>query len=150
MTKGNIQYLLWKTRYYYEKLWGSGCFACSLPYQTINKQKPPQGRSLFIGAGGTMTREMAVIGVPTISIYQDELLDVDKFLIAQGLMTHNPELNASQIREVINNIKVKTADVSLLTKGKEAYNLIKTSLVNLKKNWYNIILNYRYSWLKLF
>ena len=90
--------------------------------------------SLFIGAGGTMTREMAVIGVPTISIYQDELLDVDKFLIAQGLMTHNPELNASQIREVINNIKVKTADVSLLTKGKEAYNLIKTSLVNLKKN----------------
>jgi predicted glycosyltransferase len=26
---------------------------------------------LFIGAGGTMTREMAVLGIPTISVYQD-------------------------------------------------------------------------------
>ena len=70
--------------------------------------------SLFIGAGGTMTREMAVIGVPTISIYQDELLDVDKFLIAQGLMTHNPELNASQIREELSLDKITEKWMQLL------------------------------------
>ena len=28
-----------------------------------------------------MTREMAVLGIPTISVYQDELLDVDRFLL---------------------------------------------------------------------
>lgn len=89
--------------------------------------------SLFIGAGGTMTREMAVIGVPTVSIYQDALLDVDRFLISEGLMLHNPDLNASQIREIIRNAQAKPADISLLNKGKEAYNLIKSCLLNLTK-----------------
>ena len=89
--------------------------------------------SLFIGAGGTMTREMAVIGVPTVSIYQDALLDVDRFLISEGLMLHNPNLNASQIREIIRNAQAKPADISLLNKGKEAYNLIKSCLLNLTK-----------------
>lgn len=89
--------------------------------------------SLFIGAGGTMTREMAVIGVPTVSIYQDALLDVDRFLISEGLMLHNPNLNASQIREIIRNAQAKPADISLLNKGKEAYNMIKSCLLNLTK-----------------
>lgn len=89
--------------------------------------------SLFIGAGGTMTREMAVIGVPTISIYQDELLDVDRFLISEGLMMHNPNLNATQIREIINHSQVRESSTSLLNKGKEAYNQIKTCLLNLAK-----------------
>lgn len=89
--------------------------------------------SLFIGAGGTMTREMAVIGIPTVSIYQDELLDVDKFLISKGLMLHNPNINASQIREIINKSQAKASDISLLNKGKEAYNQIKNCLLNLKK-----------------
>jgi len=26
-----------------------------------------------------LTREMAVLGIPTISVYQDELLDVDRY-----------------------------------------------------------------------
>ena len=89
--------------------------------------------SLFIGAGGTMTREMAVIGVPTVSIYQDALLDVDRFLISEGLMLHKPNLNASHIREIIRNAQAKPADISLLNKGKEAYNLIKSCLLNLTK-----------------
>ena len=87
--------------------------------------------SLFIGAGGTMSREMAVIGVPTVSIYQDELLDVDRFLISKGLMLHNPELDAQQIREIINKSQTKASDISLLHKGKEAYYQIKNSLLNL-------------------
>lgn len=89
--------------------------------------------TLFIGAGGTMTREMAVIGVPTVSIYQDSLLDVDRYLISEGLMLHNPNLNASQIREIINNAHAKPSDISLLSKGKEAYSQIKSCLLSLKK-----------------
>ena len=89
--------------------------------------------SLFIGAGGTMTREMAVIGIPTVSIYQDELLDVDRFLISKGLMLHNPYINASQIREIINKSQARASDMSLLNKGEETYYQIKNCLLNLKK-----------------
>ena len=89
--------------------------------------------SLFIGAGGTMTREMAVVGVPTVSIYQDKLLDVDRYLISEGLMSHNPNLDAAQIREIIEKAQAKASDVSLLNKGKDAYQQIKTCLLNLTK-----------------
>ena len=40
---------------------------------------------LFIGAGGTMSGELAILGVPTISIYEDKLLSVDQHLIDQGI-----------------------------------------------------------------
>jgi predicted glycosyltransferase len=50
---------------------------------------------LFIGAGGTMTREMAVLGIPTISVYQDTLLDVDQYLIDPRRTIHTPELTCS-------------------------------------------------------
>ena len=63
-------------------------------YQPMTFDEIVNDCSLFIGAGGTMTREMAVIGMPTISIYQDDLLDVDKYLIGQGLMLHDTYLTA--------------------------------------------------------
>ncbi len=47
----------------------------------------------FLGGGGTMNREAALLGTPTISYYPQELLGVDRFLIRQGLMQHilNPK-----------------------------------------------------------
>ena len=42
-----------------------------------------------------MTREAAVLGIPTISIYQDALLDVDAYLIDKGFMVHQPDLDAA-------------------------------------------------------
>ena len=87
---------------------------------------------LFIGAGGTMNREMAVIGIPTISVYQDELLEVDRFLVKQGLMIHNPQLTSTQIVEAIEHYSAREPDESLLQRGKEAYNMIKNKLLSLK------------------
>ena len=46
---------------------------------------------LFVGAGGTMTREMAVLGIPTMSVYQDELLDVDRYLLKVGAFVHRTQ-----------------------------------------------------------
>lgn len=40
--------------------------------------------SLFIGAGGTMNAEAALLGVPTISCYPKETTDVEQFLINKG------------------------------------------------------------------
>jgi uncharacterized protein len=80
---------------------------------------------LFIGAGGTMTREMAVLGIPTISVYQDELLDVDKYLISKNMMIHNPDLTGEFIESILLKINHKEANQELLEKGRQAYKLIK-------------------------
>lgn len=86
---------------------------------------------LFVGAGGTMTREMAVLGVPTISVYQSELLDVDRYLIEQGLMTHNPRLTPAQALDRLDNLKRREPDRKLLEKGRAAYELVKTTVLRL-------------------
>jgi uncharacterized protein len=85
---------------------------------------------LFIGAGGTMTRELAVMGVPTISVYQDELLDVDKHLINSGYLIHKPDLDANFVFQYLRDIKKQSAAGELLLKGRKAYELIKSVLVN--------------------
>jgi len=45
--------------------------------------------SLFIGAGGTMTAEAALLGVPTVSIYPSDPTLVEKYLIKAGLVYRN-------------------------------------------------------------
>lgn len=80
--------------------------------------------NLFLGAGGTMTREMAVLGVPTISIYQDKLLEVDKYLIKEGCMVHHTEPTACFIDSFLKDKLRQLPNKVLLKKGKDAYFLI--------------------------
>lgn len=87
--------------------------------------------ALFIGAGGTMTREMAVLGIPTISVYQNELLDVDKFLISANKMLHLPCLNIAKVKEFMQFKNKENLDVELSNKGKEAYKQIKKMILEL-------------------
>lgn len=89
---------------------------------------------LFIGAGGTMTREMAVIGIPTISVYQDELLDVDQYLIKEGLMKHLPNPKTEIVLEYLKQNNAKTPNTNLLLKGKQSYFLIKSLIGEITKN----------------
>jgi hypothetical protein len=85
---------------------------------------------LFIGAGGTMTREAAVLGIPTISIYQDELLDVDRFLIRKGFMVHQPKPDSRFVISFIDSSEKRAPDQELLNKGREAYELMKDILLD--------------------
>lgn len=87
--------------------------------------------NLFIGAGGTMTREMAVLGVPTISVYQDELLDVDNYLLQVGAFIHRPELSAAEALEYAASAARRPANAQLLAKGRNAYETIKAEIVGL-------------------
>lgn len=89
---------------------------------------------LFIGAGGTMTREMAVIGVPTISVYQDDLLDVDQYLIKEGLMQHLQKPTTEIVLDYLKQNNTKTPNIKLLLKGKRSYFLIKSLIEETKKN----------------
>jgi uncharacterized protein len=84
---------------------------------------------LFIGAGGTMTREMAVLGIPTISVYQSELLDVDRFLLDQGLLIHRPQLTAEEVMAYLVQRARGVPNRVLLEKGRQAYLLIKETLL---------------------
>jgi predicted glycosyltransferase len=84
---------------------------------------------LFIGAGGTMTREMAVLGVPTISVYQDELLEVDKHLIRVGAFIHAPKLSASELKMYLLASARGVIDRELLIKGRQAYTMIKHAIL---------------------
>jgi predicted glycosyltransferase len=51
-----------------------------------------QAASAFIGGGGTMTAEAALLGVPTVSYYPGESTFVDRFLTNYGLVDrlHDP------------------------------------------------------------
>ena len=86
--------------------------------------------SMFIGAGGTMTREMAVLGIPTISVYQDELLDVDRYLLDQGMLIHEPDCTAARAKSYLAERKQAGPNDELLKKGKESYQLIHRLLLN--------------------
>lgn len=88
-----------------------------------------QDCDLFIGAGGTMTREMAVVGTPTISVYQDKLLDVDSYLIENGLMMYRPDLTSESLRQVLVDMKSVSPSRVLFEKGKIAYSMIKSQLL---------------------
>ena len=86
---------------------------------------------LFIGAGGTMTREMAVLGVPTISVYQPELLGVDRYLVEQGLMTHDRNLRAPAALALLASLTRKRPNRDLLERGRAAWQLVKETLLGL-------------------
>jgi len=101
----------------------------TVPGKSISLSQIMAVCDLFIGAGGTMTREAAVLGVPTISIYQDEMLDVDRFLIEKGFMVHQPNLDAKFVVQFLESLERRTPDRELLKKGREAYKLIRNTLL---------------------
>ena len=59
--------------------------------------------SIFIGGGGTMTQEAALLGVPAISIYPKELPTAIKFLVENGLILYysNTEQLLRGIRKIL-------------------------------------------------
>ena len=66
-----------------------------------------------ISGGGTMNREAAVLGTPTYTIFKGKLGAVDRYLIAQGRMTHVE--TAADLDGV--RIERKPANASLFMNG---------------------------------
>lgn len=89
--------------------------------------------TLFIGAGGSMTRELAILGIPTISVYQDDLLEVDKFLLEENLMMHEPNLEPDRLRHFLSSLENKDPNLQLMEKGKKAYQLFKSEINKFRK-----------------
>jgi len=87
---------------------------------------------VFIGAGGSMTRELAFLGVPTLSVYQGELLSVDKYLISRELMQYNPKPKMDDIENLMKKQYLKSNN-ALFEKGINAFELIDIRLKELQK-----------------
>lgn len=89
--------------------------------------------SLFIGAGGTMTRELAVLGVPTISVYRSDMLQVDSYLINIGQMVHKPDLTPEYALEYMRSEGARGQPrQELLDRGRQAYDLIKETILSMQ------------------
>jgi predicted glycosyltransferase len=65
----------------------------TLPDRAVDARALVYESDLVIGAGGTMTREAALIGIPTLSIYAGEQPAVDAWLEARGVLRRvtNPD-----------------------------------------------------------
>jgi len=63
--------------------------------------------SIFIGAGGTMTAEAALLGVPTISCYPAEPFIVEKYLLEKGLLIRetSPEGVVEAVSEILEDLE---------------------------------------------
>ena len=77
--------------------------------------------SVFIGGGGTMTSESALIGVPTFSCYPEKSTFVEKYLIQKGLVTriNDPDLLTKSVTQTL-----KTLDETRPTQMVRAKKLI--------------------------
>lgn len=87
---------------------------------------------LFIGAGGSMSRELAVLGVPVISIYQANLLKVDQILVDAGLLTVDPSINYEKIKRKLDAPHDNSLETNQLSKGEASYLLMLKEIINLK------------------
>ena len=56
------------------------------PTHAVDARSLMYAADLVVGAGGTMTREAALLGVPTVSVFAGEQPAVDRWLEEQGLL----------------------------------------------------------------
>lgn len=66
----------------------------------------------MVGAGGTMNREAAVIGVPTVSCYPERMLGVDRYLINKNRMIHSTSIN-DVVTYIIDNLGKRNNGIKL-------------------------------------
>lgn len=87
----------------------------------------------FIGGGGTMNREAALLGTPTISYYPGSLLGVDRFLIRRGLMRHAAdEAEILKLaKEPINRGPLRAKAKNFVKKLEDPFKHIEKELSNL-------------------
>lgn len=90
---------------------------------------------IFLGAGGSMTREFALVGIPTISLYRGSQLEVDKYLIDNGILIHESNLNIIDSNYISSLVKDSTTRSKSLDrmhkKGTQAKNIINNLIKNL-------------------
>jgi hypothetical protein len=88
----------------------------------------------FIGAGGYMSRELACMGLPCLSMYQGDLLSVDKSLISIGVMSHHKLPTAMLVNKLLsaNQEDISNSVNTLKNQGKVARQIIEHAVLGIK------------------
>jgi predicted glycosyltransferase len=60
--------------------------SCQVPAAAVDSRSLMRAADLVIGAGGTMTREAALLGIPTFSVFAGATPAVDAWLCERGLL----------------------------------------------------------------
>jgi predicted glycosyltransferase len=105
----------------------------NVAHKPISFEEIAKDCDFFVGAGGSMTRELAMVGVPTVSVYQDQLLEVDKILIEQNLMTHVSSITKGKLATLVSKQSNDSENNLLMEKGKQAYAILYDLILNIKK-----------------
>jgi predicted glycosyltransferase len=86
----------------------------------------------FIGAGGSMSRELAFMGLPCLSMYQGKLLSVDKSLISVGVMAHSRGPTLEMINKLLSVDKNENSRSSgkLKKQGDKAREIINAAVLS--------------------
>ena len=81
-----------------EQLEALGIANVVVPAAAVDSRSLLYAADLFLGAGGTMTREAALMGTPTLSLFAGRTPAVDEWLVGQGLI--EPFESAEQVAAV--------------------------------------------------
>ena len=87
---------------------------------------------LFVGAGGSMSRETAVLGLPTVSVYTGLPLAVDDYLCHLGILRRANDLEA--LRKQLNELsspQTAATSGSLIIHGRRAFEQLYRALCEL-------------------
>ena len=121
LPRGSIQ-----TQYFSNLFSKNSNIVVSLEAQSVSNIV--ENCSLFLGSGGSMTREFAIMGIPTISLYQGELLEVDKYLIKHNLLVSIKNLSKIDliyIDRLIKKVNLSSySNNAILKKGLKTRNII--------------------------
>jgi len=106
----------------YEKIFGNSIF---IPKEALDGPNVIANSSLVISAGGTISKEAVVLGKKAILTFREDLSTVDKWLIENEFMLHNPNPSKKFVDDVIN----REIRIRKYTRSNEAFefflNLIK-------------------------
>ena len=86
-------------KFVYKRIFGNSIF---IPMEVLDGPNVIANSSLVISAGGTINREAVVLEKKVISTFREELLTIDKWLIENKFMLHNPNPSKEFVDDVIN------------------------------------------------
>jgi predicted glycosyltransferase len=87
-----------------------------------------------LSGGGTMTREAALLGTPSISYYPGEQLGVDEFLVESGLLYHSTKID--EITTLLDDIlgkkqKLREKAGMIINKMEDPFEKVESEINNL-------------------
>ena len=100
---------------------------CTIPSAAIDSRSLLYEADLLIGAGGTMTREAALIGIPTFTLFAGQPPAVDRWLEDRGLLKRLT--SAEQLATIERRDRDPRPIDELRTSGREARDLFARAVL---------------------